>query len=93
MPVDVGNNQMMKDCLSHYHYSVENFDTFNFRQAASCFHAKKVTMYIRETAELNEFLKDHPHYRYPGVALPNGVIGQLDKCWGQNTSYTTRGGC
>ena len=93
MPVDVGNNQIIKDCLSQYEYSIEKFDTFDFNAAASCFHKRKAVLYIRENEELTAFLDAYPQYRYPGLALPNGATRQLDKCWGQNTSYTTRGGC
>ena len=88
MPVDVGNNQIIKDCLSQYNYSIEQFDTFDFNKAASCFHMKVAGLYIRETEELRSFLDEYPQYRYPG-----GSNGNYDQCWGQNKSHLTRGGC
>lgn len=93
MPVDVGNNQIIKDCLSHYNYTIENFDTFDFNAAASCFHKRKAVLYIRENEELTAFLDAYPQYRYPGLALPNGARGSVDRCWGQNKGHLTGGGC
>ena len=40
-----------------------------------------------EVEELRQFLKDNPHYRYPGMALPNGRIKPLDVCWGSDKTY------
>ena len=88
MPVDVGNNQIIKDCLSHYNYTIENFDTFDFNAAASCFHKRKAVLYIREREDLTAFLDAYPQYRYPGGSNRN-----YDQCWGQNKSHLTRGGC
>jgi len=34
-------------------------------------------------------LKENPHYRYPGMALPNGKIKPLDVCWGYDRTYGT----
>ena len=88
MPVEVGNNQIIKDCLSQYESSIEKFDTFDFNAAASCFHKRKAVLYIRENKELTAFLDAYPQYRYPG-----GSNGNYDQCWGQNKSHLTRGGC
>ena len=93
MPVDVGNNQIIKDCLSQYEYSIEKFDTFDFNKAASCFHMRVAGLYIRETEELRSFLDEYPQYRYPGLALPNKERGSVDRCWGQHRGHLTRGGC
>ena len=88
MPVDVGNNQIIKDCLSQYEYRVENFDTFNFNQASACYHKAKSSFYLKEIKGLEAFLDANPQYRYPG-----GSNGNHDRCWGQNKSHLTRGGC
>tara|TARA_X000001382_G_scaffold20908_1_gene12705 strand:- start:123 stop:284 length:162 start_codon:yes stop_codon:yes gene_type:complete len=40
-----------------------------------------------EVEELRQFLKENPHYRYPGMALPNGRIKPLDVCWGSDKTY------
>ena len=40
-----------------------------------------------EVEELRQFLKDNPHYKYPGMALPNGRIKPLDVCWGSDRTY------
>jgi len=38
---------------------------------------------------LAKFLENNPHYRYPGLGLPNNVIGKLDECWGKTRTYGT----
>ena len=40
-----------------------------------------------EVERLRQFLKENPHYRYPGMALPNGKIKPLDVCWGSDKTY------
>tara|TARA_R100001591_G_scaffold6069_2_gene12464 strand:+ start:1273 stop:1422 length:150 start_codon:yes stop_codon:yes gene_type:complete len=42
-----------------------------------------------EVEELRKFLKENPHYKYPGMALPNGKIKPLDVCWGLSKTYGT----
>ena len=42
-----------------------------------------------EVERLRQFLKDNPHYKYPGMALPNGKIKPLDVCWGSAKTYGT----
>ena len=32
-------------------------------------------------------LEENPHYKYPGMALPNGKIKPLDVCWGSDKTY------
>lgn len=88
MPIDVSNNDIIKGCLSHYEYRIEDFDNFNFRQASACFHKTRTRLVIKETAEIREFLRSNPEYRYPG-----GSNGNIDPCWGQNERYLTNGGC
>ena len=88
MPIDVGNNQIIKDCLSQYNYSVEVFDTFDFSKAASCFHKQRAQFYIKEVEATRDFLDANPQYRIPG-----GSHGNVNPCWGRNKSYLTRGGC
>lgn len=88
MPVDVGNNQIIKDCLSHYEYSIENFDSFEFNKASSCYHKKRTTFYISEVEGIKDFLDANPQYRYPG-----GSNGNYNPCWGRNKQYHKEGGC
>ena len=88
MPVDVGNNQIIKDCLSQYNYSVELFDSFEFNKASACFHNTKTKFYIKEVEGIRDFLDANPHYRYPG-----GSNGNYSPCWGRNKQYHKEGGC
>jgi len=88
MPTDIGNNQIIKDCLSHYEYRVENFDTFKFNQASACYHKQKTKFYIREVEGIRDFLKMNPQYRIPG-----GSNGNYDPCWGRTSLYHREGGC
>ena len=88
MPTDVGNNQIIKGCLSQYNYSVEVFDTFDFNKASACYHGIRTALYIKEVEGIRDFLDANPQYRYPG-----GSNNNYDPCWGQSTSRLTRGGC
>ena len=88
MPIDVGNNQIIKNCLSQYNYSVEVFDTFDFNKASACYHKARTSLYIKEVEGIRDFLDANPQYRYPG-----GSNGNYDPCWGRNNHYSTNGGC
>ncbi len=88
MPVDVGNNQIIKHCLSQQQYSVEVFDTFDFNKASACYHGIRTKIYIKEVEGLRNFLDAKPQYRIPG-----GSHNNYDPCWGQSSSHLTRGGC
>ena len=92
-------NEILKRCLDLYGYDknlpVEvRLNTFDFNKAASCMVGTKVhRLYIPEREATREFLKENPHYRYPGGGLPNGVVGQLSPCWGKTRQYHKEGGC
>lgn len=69
------NNQMMKACLYKNGYSVEKFDTFDFGVAAACYQNYKTQANAKKLAELRDFLKHNPRYRYPGQSN--------NKCFGK----------
>lgn len=60
------NNEVMKACLVINGYTPEKFDSFNFQKAASCYQNYKIERNTKELAELRDFLKHNPRYRYPG---------------------------
>ena len=73
-------NAITKHCMSkHDHW------TSRSACAAELRHAKRKM----EVEELRKFLKENPHYKYPGMALPNGKIKPLDVCWGLSKTYGT----
>ena len=69
------NNEAMKYCLEQSGYSVENFDTFDFRKAAACHSDYRVCVTKAKNAELRDFLKHNPRYRVPGQSM--------NRCWGK----------
>ena len=69
------NNQVMKACLLMNGYTPEKFDQFDFSKAAGCYHKWKAQRNAEELAELRNFLKHNPRYRYPGQSN--------NKCWGK----------
>jgi len=69
------SNQAMKGCLVINGYHPKDFDTFDFNKAAGCFHNWKVNQERQELAELRDFLKHNPRYRYPGQSN--------NKCFGK----------
>ena len=72
---EITTNDALKGCLHINGYSPEKFDTFNFSKAAGCFHNYKAEKNQQELAELRDFLKHNPRYRYPGQSL--------NKCFGK----------
>ena len=69
------SNQAMKYCLEVTGYSLEKFDTFDFNKAAACHSDYRVGTNQIKLAELRDFLKHNPRYRYPGQSM--------NKCWGK----------
>jgi hypothetical protein len=63
---EITNNDAIKGCLYLNGYTPEEFDTFNFNKAAGCFHNWRAAKDREELAELRDFLKHNPRYRYPG---------------------------
>ena len=60
------NNWVMKQCLAMHGYTPEEFDRFEFTKAAGCYQDWKVNKNQEDLAELRDFLKHNPRYRYPG---------------------------
>jgi hypothetical protein len=63
------NNQVVKACLDINGYTPEKFDTFDFNKASACYHNWKSVKEAEELAELRDFLKHNPRYRYPGQSM------------------------
>jgi len=66
------NNKVMKQCLQ---MTGDSFETYNFTKASACYHQWKTGELKKEYAELRDFLKHNPRYRYPGQSN--------NKCWGK----------
>ena len=66
------NNSVMKDCLQT---TGDSFDTYNFTEAAACYQDWKQGNEAKKLAELRDFLKHNPRYRFPGQSL--------NRCWGK----------
>lgn len=90
-------NEYMKNCLDHFGYDrnlpVEERLKFDFRKAGKCALDHRQTLYLEENKLTASFLEANPHFRYPGLALPNGAKGNLNPCWGRNRNYTADGRC
>jgi hypothetical protein len=69
------NNEAMKGCLVINGYTPEKFDTFDFTKASYCYQKYKIKRNAEELAELRDFLKHNPRYRYPGQSN--------NRCWGK----------
>ena len=69
------SNEAMKWCLEQTGYSVENFDSFDFSRAAACHSDYRIGKMKAEYAELRDFLKHNPRYRFPGQSN--------NRCWGK----------
>ena len=77
-------NPIHKYCMSkHEHWTGR----------AACVQELQHVQRKMEVEELRQFLKENPHYRYPGMALPNGRIKPLDVCWASSKTYGTKGVC
>ena len=71
----ISNNTAIKGCLAIHGYHPKDFDTFNFNKASSCYHNWRTEQDRIELAELRDFLKHNPRYRYPGQSN--------NKCFGK----------
>ena len=84
------NNTMIEACLYKNGYSPEKFDTFEWNVAAACYQNYKTQKNAEQLAELRDFLKHNPRYRYPGQSN--------NKCFGKprempfETAYIERNG-
>lgn len=72
---EVSTNDALKGCLVINGYTPEKFDQFDFSKAAGCFHDFQSQKHAEEMAELRDFLKHNPRYRYPGQSM--------NKCFGK----------
>ena len=66
------NNKVMKQCLQ---MTGNSFETYNFNKASACYQQWKTGEMKKEYAELRDFLKHNPRYRFPGQSM--------NKCWGK----------
>ncbi len=71
-------NAITKYCMSRFEHWTDR---------ASCAQQLRHIERKQEVEALRKFLKENPHYRYPGMALPNGKIKPLDVCWGSDKTY------
>ena len=69
------NNDVLKACLAMYGYTPEKFDEFDFTKSSYCFQNWRIQKDKEKLAELRDFLKHNPRYRFPGQSL--------NKCWGK----------
>lgn len=60
---NISNNDAMKACLAKFGYTVENFDTFPFDEASSCYREWKSAETKKDFNNLQAFLDEHPWYR------------------------------
>jgi len=60
------NNNIMKACID---------STEDYNKAAACYQDWKQGQNTAELAELRDFLKHNPRYRFPGQSL--------NRCWGK----------
>ena len=85
-PAMAVDNTIIKDCQAKHNYNGLN-ETKTWSDIATCIVTEKNKIRFAEEDRLWEFMKKHPHYRYPGMALPNGAIKPLDRCWGADKTY------
>lgn len=71
----ITTNTAITGCLAINGYHPKDFDTFEWNKAAGCFHNWKSERQREELAELRDFLKHNPRYRYPGQSN--------NRCWGK----------
>lgn len=64
--VHAGYNEELKSCLVKAGYKVEDFDRFDWNRLSGCATDARVKIEEAERAELRDFLKHNPRYRYPG---------------------------
>ena len=61
------NNEIMKECIQAY--------APNYNKASACYFDWKTGDNAEKLAELRDFLKHNPRYRYPGQSN--------NRCWGK----------
>jgi len=68
------NNKMIKDCVQHYRTG-STVNDVDWTKASACYSQWRVGEMKKEYAEMRDFLKHNPRYRYPGQSN--------NKCWGK----------
>jgi len=68
------NNKMIKDCVQHYRTG-NSVNDVDWTKASACYSQWRVGEMKKEYAEMRDFLKHNPRYRYPGQSN--------NKCWGK----------
>lgn len=80
----LNNNEIVKYCMSKHD---------DYAKAGYCISELQAAHRHIKEVELRAFMKANPHYKYPGMALPNGKVRPLDECWGMTRMYHKEGGC
>tara|TARA_B100000900_G_scaffold247403_1_gene210462 strand:- start:81 stop:392 length:312 start_codon:yes stop_codon:yes gene_type:complete len=86
------DNSAITFCKEKHGYNGLN-NSSNLMQIAACIDSERNAVIHAEEDRIWEFLKENPHYRYSGMALPAGAIRPLPKCWGMNRKYGDPLGC
>lgn len=73
---EMSNNDVIKYCLDSTGYTPENFYTYNFSEASSCYHGWKTLTEADKAAERRAFLENNPWYKGSNFN------------WTQNAEYT-----
>ena len=68
------NNQMIKDCVQHYRTG-SSVNDVDWTKASACYSQWRIGEMKKEYAEMRDFLKHNPRYRYPGQSN--------NKCFGK----------
>ena len=68
------NNKMIKDCVQNYRTG-NSVNDVGWTKASACYSQWRVGEMKKEYAEMRDFLKHNPRYRYPGQSN--------NKCWGK----------
>lgn len=88
------SNEEMKMCLQEHGYdydaSVEERLKFNFKLAANCHSDYRSIKQKEQDAEIKDFLKHNPRYRFPGQSL-NRCFGKPREQAFESVTSTTNG--
>ena len=68
------NNKMIKDCVQYYRTG-STVDNVDWTKASACYSQWRIGENKKELAEMRDFLKHNPRYRYPGQSM--------NRCWGK----------
>ena len=68
------NNKMIKDCVQYYRTG-STVDNVDWTKASACYSQWRIGENKKELAEMRDFLKHNPRYRFPGQSM--------NRCWGK----------